>query len=289
MAYIIHGATGAQGGPLYARLLAAGKNAVAAVRETRKAGGKPTIAVDNASVESLTNAYRDADGVFVHLPQAPEPIRLQYAQNIVEAVRSAGPKRVVISTSGMIVDQPGTPLQAPDDSAIMVLIRGVRDSGISHAIVAPRLYLENLLLPMVFEPVKAEGVLRYPVRRDFPVSWSSHLDVAEVAEWLLTDMSTTGVVGVGQLPGLKGADLATGFSEQFGRAVTFEALTPEQFGDLITPLFGPAAAGVVGLYQALAQAPDNLIAQDTSAQRLLGITPRSVSQWLAEILKGDHQ
>lgn len=117
MAYIIHGATGAQGGPLYARLLAAGKNAVAAVRETRKAGGKPTIAVDNASVESLTNAYRDADGVFVHLPQAPEPIRIQYAQNIVEAVRSAGPKRVVISTSGMIVDQPGTPLQAPDDSA----------------------------------------------------------------------------------------------------------------------------------------------------------------------------
>jgi len=49
-------------------------------------------------------------------------------------------------------------------------------------------------------------------------------------------------------------------------------------------LFGPAAAGVVGLYQALAQAPDNLIAQDTSAQRLLGITPRSVSQWLADVI-----
>ena len=284
MSYIIHGATGAQGGPLYARLLAAGKNAVAAVREADKLDGKPLVAADNGSVDSLVSAYCDADGVFIHLPQAPEPVRVQYARNIVEAIRTAKPKRVVISTSGTIIDEPGTRLQAPDDSAIMILVNGVRDSGISHAVVATRLYLENLLLPMVFEPVQAEGVLRYPVRVDFPVSWSSHLDVAEVAERLLTDTSVTGIVGVGQLPGLKGAELATGFSDKFGRAITFEALTPQKFGELITPMFGPAAAGVVGLYQALSQAPANVIAGDTSAQRLLGLTPRGVKQWLTETL-----
>lgn len=162
MSYIIHGATGAQGGPLYARLLAAGKNAVAAVREADKLDGKPLVAADNGSVDSLVSAYCDADGVFIHLPQAPEPVRVQYARNIVEAIRTAKPKRVVISTSGTIIDEPGTRLQAPDDSAIMILVNGVRDSGISHAVVATRLYLENLLLPMVFEPVQAEGVLRYP-------------------------------------------------------------------------------------------------------------------------------
>ena len=63
--------------------------------------------------------------------------------------------------------------------AIAILARGIAESGISHAIVAPRHYLENLLLPMVFETVKVEGALRYPVRADLPVSWSSHLDVAD--------------------------------------------------------------------------------------------------------------
>jgi len=122
---------------------------------------------------------------------------VQHAMNIVEAIKTAKPKRVVISTSGIIIDQPGTLLQASKDSAIAILLRGVEETGVSHAVVAPRLYLENLLLPTVFEPVKAEGVLRYPLRADFPVSWSSHLDVAEVAERLLTDTSVTGVVGVG--------------------------------------------------------------------------------------------
>lgn len=192
---------------------------------------------------------------------------------------------MVISTNGAIVDQPGTPLQAASDSAIAILLNGVNASGISHAVIAPRLYLENLLLPMVIEPAMAEGVLRYPLQADFPVSWCSHLDVAEVAERLLQDMVVTGIVGVGQLPGLKGADIAAGFSEHLGRTVRFETLTPETFGRSIEPIVGPAAAaGVTGFYQALYKAPDNVIAEDTSAQRLLGITPRNVRQWLAEAL-----
>lgn len=284
MSYIIHGATGAQGGPLYARLLASGKKALAAVRDPGKVGGKPAIAVDNDSVDSLVAAYRDADGVFIHLPQTSEPARVRQARNIVEAIKAAKPKRVVVSTSGTIIDQPGTVLQAPDDSAVAILVRGVAESGVSHAIVAPRLYLENLLLPMVFEPAQAEGILRYPVRADFPVSWSSHLDVAEVAERLLTDHAATGVVGIGHRPGLMGADLAAGFSAQSGRTIAFEALTPGAFGKLIEPMLGPAAAGVVGLYQALSQATDNVISEDTSAQNLLGLKPRSVQQWLAEVL-----
>ena len=90
------------------------------------------------------------------------------------------------------------------------------------------------------------------------------------------------VVGIGHLPGLKGADLAAGFSAKFGHTITFEALTPDAFGKLIEPMLGPATAGVVDLYQALSQATDNVISEDTSAQNLLGMQPRSVQQWLAE-------
>lgn len=280
MPFIIHGATGAQGGPLYASLRRAGLDAVAAVRDVAKFPDDTAVSIDNDSVDSLISAYRGADGVFIHLPQTSEAGRLQHARNIVQAIETAKPKRIIISTNGAIVDQPGSALQSSDDSAIMVLIRGVQDSGVSHAVVAPRLYLENLLLPMVFGPAQSEGVLRYPVAADYAVSWSSHLDVAEAAHRLLVDPSISGVVGIGHQPGLVGADLAEGFSQQFGRDIRYEALLPEAFGDLIEPMIGPATASVVGLYKALAYAPDNVIRQETSAQEVLGLHPMSVQQWL---------
>lgn len=284
MTYVIHGATGAQGGPLLARLTEAGKRAIAAVRNTGAAKGAPAIAVDNASVDSLAAAYQGAAGVFIHLPVVAEADRLQYARNMAQAIARAKPQRVVISTSGWVVDEPASPLQSPPGSAISTLIREIQQTGVSLAVVAPRLFFENLLLPVVIGPVKAEGVLRYPLRADYAVSWISHLDVAEVAERLLLDASVTGVVGVGQSPGVTGTDLAQGFAHYLGRPVSFGSLEPEAFGEMITPLFGAgAAAGVVAGYQAHAEASANAIAQETSAQRLLGLTPRTLQQWLAEI------
>jgi uncharacterized protein YbjT (DUF2867 family) len=281
---MIHGATGAQGAPLLARLTSSGKRAVAAVRNTAAVKDMLAVAVDNASVDSLAAAYEGAEGVFIHLPVVAEADRLQYAHNIAQAIARAKPQRVVISTSGWVVDEPGSQLQNPPESAISTLIREVQQTGVSLAVVAPRLFFENLLNPVVLGPVKSEGILRYPLRADYPVSWSSHLDVAAVAERLLLDASVTGVVGVGQSPAITGLDLAEGFSSYLGRPVSFSSLEPEAFGEMIAPLFGAgAAAGVVAGYQAQARASANAIAQDTSAQRLLGLTPRTLLQWLAEI------
>ena len=175
MSYVIHGATGAQGGPLLACLTQSGKRAVAAVRDTSVVKDVPAIAVDNASVDSLVAAYQGAEGVFIHLPVVAEADRLQYARNIAQAIGRAKPQRVVISTSGWVVDEPSSPLHNPPESAISTLIREVQQTGVSLAVVAPRLFFENLLLPVVLGPVKSDGVLRYPLRADYAVSWCSHL------------------------------------------------------------------------------------------------------------------
>ncbi|KAA8740317.1 hydroxylase [Actinomyces johnsonii] len=285
MADIVHGATGAQGSPILSALTSAGRTAIAAVRHPEAVpDGIVARQVDLASADSLASVYEGADGVFVHLPMgAPEAAAAQ-ARAVVEAVAQARPGRVVISTSGQIVDQPGSPLQAAVDSPIMTLIDGVTGSGVPTAVVAPRLYLENLLLPVVLDPARQEGVLRYPLPASFPVSWSSHLDVADVVVRLLTDASpTTGTVGVGHRPGLTGPDLAAAFSSHLGREVRFEGITPEAFGELITPLFGLAAAPVVELYQALNAQDGNTIAEDSSAQELLGLRPRPIEQWLEDL------
>lgn len=284
MTYVVQGATGAQGAPILSRLTRAGKRAVAAVRNTSAIRDVPAVVLDNASVDSLAAAYEGAEGVFVHLPVAAEADRLQYARNIAQAIDRAKPRRVVISTSGWVVDEPDSPLQNPPESAISTLIRETQKTGVSLAVVAPRLFFENLLNPVVLGPVKSEGILRYPLRADYPVAWSSHLDVAEVVERLLSDVSVTGVVGVGQSPGITGTDLAEGFARYLSRPVSFLGLEPEAFGTMISPLFGAdAAAGVVAGYQAQARASANSIARDTSAQHLLGLTPRTLQQWLAEI------
>ena len=285
MADIVHGATGAQGSPILSALTTAGRSAIAAVRHPEAVpDGIVARQVDLASAASLASVYEGADGVFIHLPMgAPEAAAAQ-ARAVVEAVAQARPGRVVISTSGQIVDQPGSPLQAAADSPIMTLIDGVTGSGVPTAVVAPRLYLENLLLPVVLDPACQEGVLRYPLPASFPVSWSSHLDVADVVVRLLTDTSpTTGTVGVGHRPGLTGPDLAAAFSSHLGREVRFEGITPEAFGELITPLFGPAAAPVVELYRALNAQDGNTIAEDSSAQELLGLRPRPIEQWLKDL------
>lgn len=238
--------------------------------------------LDLSDAVALSKAYEQADGVFIHLPMAaPQETRRQ-VRALVAAIAEAQPTRVVISTSGQPVDYFNR--EYSGHSEIDSSILGVIETGVSTAVVAPNLYLENLLLPVVAGPAVEEGVLRYPLREDLRVSWSSHLDVAEVAVRLLTDTGVTGVVAVGHHPGLTGPDLASEFSLHLGRPVRFESITPGGFGEMIAPVFGAAAAApVVSLYSSLNAQTDHTIDPSSSAQELLGLEPRRVSEWLKDV------
>lgn len=273
MTYIVHGATGAQGAPVAAALLAAGHHVTAAVRNPATYSGD-AAAVNLGDVDSLAAAYSGAEGVFVHLPLGSAAQQHEHATTILAAVEQAKPGRVVFSTSGY-------ELGDSDDSPHGTLSRGLAASSVSAVTVAPELYLENLLLPSVTEAARDRGVLLYPIRDDYAVSWSSHLDVADVAMRLFDRTDITGVVTVGALPGLLGDDLAAGFSRHLGRDVTFEAQTPDEFGDMVMPLFGAdGIAPVVDSYRWRATQPNELIDENTSAQRVLDMHPRTVEQWL---------
>ncbi|MFF5979502.1 SDR family oxidoreductase [Streptomyces olindensis] len=278
MVYVIHGATGAQGAPVVAALVAAGKPVTAVTRNQEAVvDGARVVAARYSSVEELTEAYRGADRVFVHLPLASEEDRLTYARNIVTAIRTARPARVVFSTSGASVDP-------ADGGAASTLASGLAGTDVSHAVIAPTQYLENLLMPYVLDAVRERGVLPYPIRADFPVSWASHLDIADAVVALFDRPDVTGVVSVGQYPAITGVDLAEAFGSHFGKSVVFEPITPEEFRVFVAPLIGEGpAADVAGAYKAMSTLPDRSIAPENSAQKLLGVTPRATSQWLADI------
>ncbi len=277
MTFIIHGATGAQGLPVLTALRATDAAAVAAVRDASKASGQ-SVSVDLASKESLVSAYAGADGVFVHLPLASPQQQVDFATTIGQAVAEAKPRRVVFSTSGY-------PTVLPDGTrtAHGVLEAALEASGVSYAVIKPKTFLENLLLPVTVAPAREEGVLRYPIRTDYAISWVSHLDMADIAVKLLTDHAVTGSVSAGALPALLGEDLAAGFARHLDRPVVFESQEPDAYGELIIPLFG--ADGVVPViesYKARWAMPGEVIDEDRSAQKLLGLTPRSIEQWLKE-------
>ncbi|MFM9584091.1 SDR family oxidoreductase [Streptomyces caniscabiei] len=275
MTYVIHGATGAQGAPVVSALTAAGKSVTALTRNPdATVDGARVVAAGYSSVTDLTAAYRGADGVFVHLPVGAEEDRLAFANNILAAVRAARPGRVVFSTSGF-------PIDPAIGGAAATLAAGLADSGVSHAVIAPELYLENLLMPYVVDSVRERGVLPYPIRADFPVSWASHLDIADVAVALFERPDVTGVIGVGQYPAITGPDLAEAFAARLGRDVVFEPISPDEMRTSLAPLIGEGpAAGIAEAYLAMSAMPGRSIAPENSAQKLLDVTPRTTTHWL---------
>ncbi|OXM59994.1 SDR family oxidoreductase [Amycolatopsis vastitatis] len=285
MTYVIHGATGAQGAPVVSALAAAGKAVTALTRNADAVvPHAQVVSADCSSAEELARVYRGADGVFVHLPIASEEDRLAYAHNIVAAVEEARPARVVFSASGAPAGAGSAGYQVLGDGPVSVLADGLAGSGVSYAVIEPQLFFENLLLPTVLEAVRAEGVLRYPLRVDFAVSWASHLDIADAAAALFQRPDISGVVSVGQYPAITGPDLADAFGDRLGRQVAYEAISPDAFRASIAPLFGDGpAAGVAESYRVTDTLPDRSIVPERSAQKLLDLTPRTTSQWLADV------
>ncbi|MEU1183957.1 hypothetical protein ABZ464_41340 [Streptomyces sp. NPDC005820] len=87
---------------------------------------------------------------------------------------------------------------------------------------------------------------------------------------------------VGQYPAISGEDLAEAFSTGLGRTVTYEATDPHARFAPLAPMLGEhATAAIADRYQALSTQPDHSITAEHSAQTLLGVTPRTASEWLA--------
>ncbi|WP_405555602.1 hypothetical protein OIE52_32990 [Streptomyces canus] len=66
--------------------------------------------------------------------------------------------------------------------------------------------------------------------------------------------------------------------------MTYEAPDPHAFFAPLAPVMGEqATAAIADRYRAVSTQPDHSITAERSAQKLLGVTPRTAGQWLADI------
>jgi uncharacterized protein YbjT (DUF2867 family) len=263
----VHGASGSQGSPVAGLLAAAGHD----VRPATRAAG-----VDLLDAASLAAAYDGADAVVLQLPLVYDERALEMAANAARAAERAGVEQLVINASCPV---PPVPIGVPFVDAR--LIAAGADVP-SVTLLQPTTYMENLLAPWTARAMLDEGVLRYPVPAEAPMHWVATRDVAEAVLRAIA----SGVAGWFALPGpaATGSEAAAALGRALGRAVRWEAITPEAFGDLMRPYAGDHAAdGTAGFYRMLAGRPPGPAPDPGPAREALGWAPRDIEAWAREV------
>jgi len=230
--FAITGITGKVGGALAHNLLAEKLRVRAVLRDEAKAAEWRARGCDIAIAEmddaaSLTDAFRDAEGVFILPPSEfdPEP-GFPEARRVIDAVttalREARPARIVcLSTIGA---------DAPHENLLTqrtLLEEALGALGLAVTFLRPAWFMENAQWDI--PAARDEGVLRsflQPADKLFPMIATR--DVGRTAATLLReDWSGTRVVELEGPARVSPNDLARAFATALGHSVSVEIVRRE--------------------------------------------------------------
>jgi uncharacterized protein YbjT (DUF2867 family) len=282
--FAVFGATGAQGGPVLRRLVAAGHR-VRAIGRTperlRPLEGDRVEAVDLdlADEAATTRALAGVDGAFVQLPFVPVHAVIEaQARSVARALVAGRVPLAVFTTSGPV---PAAPTGVATFDVKALAERTLRASGAPLVVLRPFTYLGNLSAPFGAPGVVHDGELRYPLPAHHRQPWISVEDQAALAVAALGRPDLAGrVYPVGEP--LTGPELAARIGRGLGRPVRYVPLPPELFGQTIAQVMGEAVGrAIADDYRLVAARPPGLgLDADTGqAWRELGVSPTPVEAW----------
>jgi uncharacterized protein YbjT (DUF2867 family) len=231
MLIAVHGATGAQGGPLVRRLLAEGHRVRAIARnpDPRRlpVGAEPAPA-DLLDVEALVRAYEGVGGVVAVLPGgAADDVAVAQADATLEALRRAGVPRAVFIAGGAVWS---TPPGLPFLDARTRLAQGLARAVPTAIVVGPATaYMENLSEACIVERLRADGELVQVAPAGAKMSPVAMDDVASaIAEVLVKDDPPPRVIvhGPGEVTGEEAARI---IESHIGRPVRWTQVSPEEY------------------------------------------------------------
>jgi uncharacterized protein YbjT (DUF2867 family) len=261
---LIVGATGTLGSRLVRQLAAAGVKPRALVRSRERGEAIASLAVpvlgDLLAPETLADAFRGAERVFIVAPPAPEMEALE--RNAIDAAVAAGAKRIVYLSNFAATE--GSELRPMHIHGLHE--RLIASRGVDWTVLGPTRYMINV--PFNWPSVLKDGLL---LEAGGPgiMTCIDPDDVAAVAVKALTEDGHEGqTYRLTSQDAFTAADLAALLSKLLGREVRVFEGNGERAS--MAGYFGLVAAGV---YKTT----------DTAA-KVLGRAPRAYADWLEQNL-----
>lgn len=287
---LVYGAAGARGSAVAHGLLDRGRK-VRVLDHLPHPGGAPVldgVAKHGAEVvrgdlddpASLAAASRGTGCVFLHPPLVGRPDRiLAQMDAALRAASGAGVQRVVLATNSALPAEPCGVPAVEVNRGIEALLSGADVRGV---VLRPTLYLGNLLAPWSRPRILERGELAYPLPETASVSWLAPEDAAQAAVLALTaDLPDGLLVPLGGPRAIPGAELAAEIAAAAGREVHYLPVSPEDFGAILAPFLGDAAAASIAeLYTYLSGPGTHVLRAATQpAHDTLGLNTRDVGNW----------
>lgn len=281
----IFGASGAQGAPVVQQALEVGYNVRAIARNAERVQSlhpeATAISADLADEDALISALTGVDAAFLHFPRPEGPEDNQnWATAFFTAAHKVGLPLLVFATGGP------SGQRFPSSVIVDATTQGmesVLSSGIPAIVLQGAVYLENLQ-PTYFSPnLRSDGQLDYPpVPRDLKFQWTSHFDQAKIAVAAFERSDLAGrAFEIGTPGAVTGDELTTYLSEWIDLDVTFDPMTPADFGKRVGEAFNSegAAFALADLYGSIEQLHgDEMIVDTASLEATFHIKLKSVAE-----------
>jgi uncharacterized protein YbjT (DUF2867 family) len=266
MTFLITGATGNVGRHLVARLAEAGHPVRALTRDPERArfpDGVEAVAGDLTDFASVEAALEGVTGLHLLTAIGPTNRTVPDSADIAAAAVKAGVRRITTLWNGY---------RGPVEEA-------VEASGLEWTHLQPGEFMSNALTWA--EDIRTEGVVREPFG-DVAHAPVHTADIAEVGEVALTTGAHAGRTYelTGPEP-LTVPDQVAVIADAAGRAVRYEALTPEQGGDRMRAMGmdDPTIEYVLGWR---ADPPAWTTRASDTVERVTGRPARTFAEWARE-------
>jgi len=234
----------------------AATSSAASFEKLSQAGAKPILA-NMSDANKMLEITKSIDAIAFMIPVSlPNPFDgLEYAKNVIDAVKINSVKKIVWNTSGWLAPQK---IGIPGEDVKLDIKEYLKNSGLEYVIIEPTIYMENMMGPFCAPFIKNEMKLAYPTPEIMPIGWIASRDVsAFVVEAIYNDKLKADTFQISGLENLKGNDLAEQFSKGLGKNVVYYTQPAKEFGDILKPFVGEAgAAGVTSYYESLQNATE---------------------------------
>jgi NAD(P)H dehydrogenase (quinone) len=251
---LVIGATGPQGRPVAEKLIQAGYEVRALVRDPGRAQdlaakGIEIVKGDLNDGPSVSAAMSGQDGVFILISFFSG--RPDQARNVIDAAAANGVQKIVWNATGPVL-----PFETGNPSIDMRrdILGTLEGSGIPFVLLQPTVYMENFLIPAIAREVAEKDVLAYPMPDAVKCQWISHLDAASfVVAAFKSESKESLQLHICGPEKVSGSEIAERFSKALGRKINFRPMPPVEFAKAIS--YDGDDEAIIGYYRSVFDDP----------------------------------